>query len=169
MPYAEQGSKGKEWAFETTEILAWWAEFKFAGKDRRSAPARQSAKDNPFADPGEMQESEEDAKARKERALADRHELTVARAARLLVPIDEIRAIHTEENVRVRTHILSIPEKIRPMVAAHMKNDKKATEQIVGVVEGVILKAMEEIRGDVKIVEEFEEEDDDLTDYEDED
>lgn len=145
LPYTRQGSKGVEWEFETAEVVEWYAAHKFQKRDKRS---KTKASDDPFAMPDDEDaiESEDQAKARKERALADIQEMKAAREAGLLVPIDEVDAIVVEENARVRTRILGIPTKIRPQAIVLTGNDRDAAEKIVATVESEILSALLEIK-----------------------
>lgn len=146
LPSTIQGAKGREWEFDTKEVISWYAETKHRARDGRAKP--KSAQDDPFVHPGSgsIGESIDDASLRKESALADKHELAAAREAGLLVPIDEVEAIVVEEHGRIRTRILSIPNELRPVLLTHLKNDRKAVEQCVRKVEETIHEALEEIR-----------------------
>jgi len=143
LPFTRQGSKAVEWVFDTAEVIRWYAEFK---RKQRADRGGVSAKDNPFVPPGEDGlESEDQAKARKERALADRNEIEVAKALKVLVPIDEVTAIVVEEHTRVKTRITAIPNELRPVLLTHLNNDRKAVEACVAKVEKTINAALEEI------------------------
>lgn len=144
MPYTRQGSKGVEWEFDTAEVINWFAAHKFKARDGRAKP--RSARDDPFVPPGEGVESEDEAKARKERALADINELKAAREAGLVVPIDEVEAIVVEENARVRTRLLGIPTKLRPTVMVLMNNSREAAEKVIAAAEKEILGALAEVK-----------------------
>lgn len=146
LPWVEQGSKGKEWVFETKEVIAWYAECKHKERDGRARA--QKVKDNPFTKPdmGNIGETIEEANLRKEAALADKHELAAAKEAGMLVPIDEVEAIVVEEHTRVRTRILALPNELRPLLLTHLKNDRKAVEACVRKAEETIHEALEEIR-----------------------
>lgn len=145
LPFTIQGSKGKEWEFESAEVLTWWAANKARQKDGRTTSGRQD-KNDPFADPtGEITETLEEAQLRKESALADKHQLAAAREAEILVPIDEVKAIVVEENARVRARLLSIPNAVRPIALVHLNNNRKASEKLVSAVEAVIVDALTEV------------------------
>lgn len=133
MPFETEGGLGREWVFETKDCIAWWAE----EQHRRRASA--------IAPPG--QESYEEAERRKMVAAADKAELELARAAELVVPIDEVAGVVLEENIRVRTRLLAIPNELRPKAMAVLPNDREAAEGLVSAAEAIILEAMEEIRG----------------------
>lgn len=143
LPWAIQGAKGREWEFETAEVIAWYAEAKYKSRDGR---AKQNPRDNPFVPPGNLGETIEEAQLRKEAALADKHELAAAKEAGLLVPIDEVEAIVVEEHGRVKVRVLSIPNELRPVLLTHLRNDRKAVEQCVRKIEETIHEALEEIR-----------------------
>lgn len=141
LPYAVQGSKGKEWVFETGDVINWYAREKFKARDGRAAPRQ----DDRFADPADAPETEDQAKARKERALADKHEIDAAKSIGLLVPIDEVRAIVIDEHARVRSRLLAIPNAVRPIALTHLNNDRKASEKLVTAVETAIVDALTEV------------------------
>lgn len=142
MPFTRQGSKGVEWEFDTAEVIEWYARTKYQARDGRS----KTAKENPFVGPDDGLETEDEAKARKERALADINEMKAAREAGLLVPTDEVASIVIEENARVRTRLLSIPTKVRPQAIVLLGNNREAAEKIVAAVEGEILSALAEVK-----------------------
>lgn len=144
MPYVVQGSKGVEWVFDTAEVIAWYAQHKFRVRDGRAG--KNGPGEDPFVLPEDGLESEESAKARKERALADINEMRAAREAGELVPIDEVEAIVIEENARVRTRLLGIPTKVRPQAIVLLGNDRAAAEKIVSQVEQEILAALAEVK-----------------------
>lgn len=137
MPAVVAGSKGVEWVFETKDCVLWYA-------DNRHKKA-QAVVDDPF-DPGNKPETIEEASRRKEIAHADRAEVMVAKEAGKLVPIEEVAAVVMEENGRVRTNLLKIPNEIRPKVLTFLQNDRKAAEQLLADVEAVVLEALGEIR-----------------------
>lgn len=141
LPYAQQGAKGREWIFDTKEVIAWYAECKHKARDGRANP-----KDNPYAQPGDLGETLDGAQLRKEAALADKHELAAAREAGMLVPIDEVEAIVVEEHARVKTRLLAIPNELRPVLLTHLKNDRKGVENCIRQVEETLHEALDEIR-----------------------
>jgi phage terminase Nu1 subunit (DNA packaging protein) len=142
LPYTRQGSKGVEWEFETREVIEWYAASKFQNRDGRAKTPRQKAAD-PFNE--DMIETEDEAKARKERALADKHELDAAERAGQLVPIDEVKAIVVDEHSRVRSRLLAIPNAVRPIALTHLNNDRPASEKLVSAVESAIVDALTEV------------------------
>lgn len=144
MPYVVQGSKGVEWVFDTAEVIAWYSQHKFKKRDGRAG--QHGPADDPFVLPEDGLETEDAAKARKERALADINEMKAAREAGELVPIDEVEAIVIEENARVRTRLLGIPTKVRPQAIVLLGNDRAAAEKIVSQVEQEILAALAEVK-----------------------
>lgn len=133
MPFETEGGLGREWVFDTKDCIAWWAE----EQHRRRASA--------IAPPG--QESYEEAERRKMVAAADKAELELARAAQLVVPIDEVAGVVLEENIRVRNRLLALPNELRPKALAVLPNDRQAAEGLVSAAEAIVLEAMEEIRG----------------------
>lgn len=139
MPYAEAGSKGRPWSYETADVLPWWAQH----KSRR----------RPAAEVADGQESYEEAERRKMIAQADSAELALAKAARIVVPIDEVTHIVAGENARVRSRLLGIPNKVRMMVRSYFGGDRTVEEEIVGAVEAEILDAMSEIRDPAEMAE----------------
>lgn len=144
MPAVVQGSKGVQWEFDTAEVIAWYAQHKFQKRDGRAG--KNGPADDPFTLPEDGLESEDAAKARKERALADINEMRAAREAGELVPIDEVEAIVVEENARVRTRLLGIPTKIRPLAIVLLGSDRAAAEKVVAAVDQEILSALAEVK-----------------------
>jgi phage terminase Nu1 subunit (DNA packaging protein) len=140
MPYVEGGGKGKPFVFETTECVEWWAE----NKRRHSRPKLPAG--DPFADPGDMPESFDEAERRKMVAQADKAELDLAKAASAVVEIEDVAATIAEMHVRVRTRLLAVGNKVRTRVTAYFNGDKAAEEAVVATVEEVITDAMAEIR-----------------------
>jgi phage terminase Nu1 subunit (DNA packaging protein) len=142
LPYAEAGSKGKPWKFETEDALKWWAEHKF----RHSRKARTGA--DPFTDE-DGSESMEAAERRKMVAQADKAELELGKAAGMVVEVAEVATAVAEMHSKVRARLLSIGNQVRVRARAFLGGDREAEEQIVGAVETVILEALEEVRDDV--------------------
>lgn len=146
LPFTVQGSKGKEWEFETSEVIEWYAAHKFKRRDGR-AKSGSDPKTNPFADLNGIEaETIDQANLRKESALADKHEIAAAKEAGTLVPIEDVAAIVLEENARAKSRLMSIPNELRPVLLTHLKNDRKATEQCVARVEEVIVEALSEVQ-----------------------
>lgn len=148
MPYAEAGGKGRSWVYETTECLTWWAENKFRRKQRSPAPGA-----NPFEEGGDGRETIEEAERRKMVAQADKAELDLAKAARIVVPIDEVTTIVASENSRVRSRLLGVPNEVRMKVRSFLGGNRDLEEEIVGGVESTILDAMTEIRDPAEMAE----------------
>jgi phage terminase Nu1 subunit (DNA packaging protein) len=140
LPSLVRGAKGKQWEFDTVEVITWWAKTKFKRQDFQQSPT------NPFGGEGDAPETIEHAQRRYEIARADKVEAETARATGMLVPVDEVTAIVVEENARVRARILSIPTKIRPRALVLLGHDRKAAEQVVAAVEEEILGALEEVK-----------------------
>jgi len=145
MPAREIGSKGKPWVYETADVLPWWAE----NKHRHKRPAVTAG--DPLAGDGE--ESIEQAERRKMVAQADKAELDLAKAAKLLVPIADVASVVAEENARVRARLLGIPNAVRMKVRSFFGGDRKLEEDVVGGVEAEILDAMTEIRDPSEMAE----------------
>lgn len=141
MPYVEGGGKGKPFVFETTECIEWWAENK---RRRKAKPNPQ----NPFEEPGDAPETIEEADRRKTIAQADKAELELAKAAGRVVEIADVAQVVAEMNVRVRTRLLGIGNKVRVRASAYFGGDREAQEQVVAAVEEVITDAIAEIRDD---------------------
>ena len=141
MPFKEGGGKGKPFIFDTVECIEWWAE----NKRRRK---RSDTANDPFAEPGEGQESYDEADRRKMVATADRAELALAKEAGKVVEIDDVAAVIAEMHVKVRTRLLSVGNKVRVRVSAYFGGNKAAEEQVVAAVEEVITDAIAEIRDD---------------------
>jgi phage terminase Nu1 subunit (DNA packaging protein) len=139
LPYVESGSKGRPWVFSTVDVLPWWAEH----KSRRRAAAEVP----------EGAETYEEAERRKMIAQADKAELDLSKAARLVVPIEEVASIVAAENSRVRSRLLGIPNKVRMMVRSYFGSDRALEEEVVGAVESEILDAMTEIRDPAEMAE----------------
>lgn len=148
MPAVELGSKGKPWAYDSVECIAWWGENKFRHKRRSPAPG-----EDPFAEGADGRESIEEAERRKMIAQADKAELDLAKAARLVVPIEEVASVVASENARVRSRLLGIPNEVRMKVRSFFGGDRKLEEEVVGGVEAVILDAMTEIRDPAEMAE----------------
>lgn len=148
MPAAELGSKGKPWVYETTDCLAWWAENKFRRKTRGPAPGA-----DPFNEDGSGRESIEEAERRKMIANADKAELDLAKAARLVVPIEEVAMVVASENARVRSRLLGVPNEVRMKVRSFFGGDRAMEEDVVSGVETTILDAMTEIRDPAEMAE----------------
>lgn len=147
MPCEEEGRRGKEWVFDTVACIEWRASRMFRpGTTGPGRTLRQHPTD-PFAELTDAPETLEDAQLRKESALADKHELAAAKEAGLLVPINEVAAVVAEENARVRVRILGIPNELRPLLLTHLGNDRKAVEQAVAKVEGIVHEALSEVQG----------------------
>ena len=142
MPYAEAGSKGKPWAFEVHHCIEWWAENR---RRRRSQAPAEPREDG--------QETIEEAERRKMIAQADRAELDLAKAARLVVPIDTVVAVAAQEHARVRARLLGIPNEVRMQVRGFFAGDRKMEEAVVGAVETTISNAMTQIREPAEMAE----------------
>jgi len=130
MPFAQEGGLGKEWAFETIDCCAWWAEDHLRRNERSTAP------------PGE--ESFDEADRRKMVAAADMAELELAKKAGLMVDIMNVAAHIADIHARVRNRLLSAGNHVRTRARALV--DRESAEEIVGVVEAAVLEAMEDIR-----------------------
>jgi phage terminase Nu1 subunit (DNA packaging protein) len=143
LPYAEAGSKGKPWKFETEDAVKWWAEHKF----RRARSAKPGS--DPFDESGEGVESFDAAERRKMIAVADKAELELAKAAGMVVEVAEVTQAVAEMHSKVRARLLSIGNQVRVRARAFLAGDREAEEQIVGAAEAVILEALEEVRDDV--------------------
>jgi phage terminase Nu1 subunit (DNA packaging protein) len=149
MPAVAIGAKGKPWIYESVDCIAWWAENKFRSKRRAPVPGS-----DPFAEgDGEGRESIEEAERRKMIAQADKAELELAKSARLVVPISEVAAVVAEENSRVRSRLLGIPNEVRMKVRSFFGGDRALEEEIVGGVESTILDAMTEVREPAEMAE----------------
>lgn len=150
MPYAEAGSKGKPWVYEVKPCLDWWAE----NKHRRKRTAAPIAGMNPF-DENDVRETIEEAERRKMIAQADKSELDLAKAAKLVVPIAEVASTIAEEHTRVRSRLLAIPNDVRMKVRSFFGGDRALEEKIVGGVEQSIFEAMADNREPVEGEEGF--------------
>lgn len=140
MPYVEGGGKGKPFVFSTPEVIEWWCE------NKRRRPRTTAAASDPFAEPGDMPESYDEADRRKMVANADRAELELAKSSGRVVEIVDVAAVIAEMHVKVRTRLLGIGNKVRVQVSALMGGDKEAEERIVSAVEEVVTDAIAEIR-----------------------
>lgn len=147
MPAVEIGSKGKPWVYDSVACLEWWAENKWRPKRRAPVPGP-----DPFAEAGDVPESIDEAERRKMIAQADKAELDLAKAAKLVVPIAEVADVVAQENARVRSRLLGIGNKVR-MMARSFFNDREMEEQVVSLVETEILDAMTEIRDPAEMAE----------------
>lgn len=135
MPCVKGGGKGKPFVFEPADCIEWAVE---NGKFRPKQRQLQSIDDD-------GRESYEEAERRKMVANADKAELELAKAAGLVVPIADVVDVVAQENVRVRTHLLNIANKVRMAVSAQFE-EREAIETVVALVEEQILTAMAEIR-----------------------
>lgn len=141
MPYVQKGSKGVPWIYDVKACIDWWAENKFRRKARGPAPGS-----DPFAEGGEGHESYEEAERREKIAKADKAELELTKSARLVVPIEEVAMVVAEENTRVRSKLLAIPNAVRMKVKSYFGGDREIEERIVGGVEEAIFEALADIR-----------------------
>lgn len=141
MPATKIGAKGKPWEYDPSACIEWWGENKFRPKRRAPVPGT-----DPFAEAEDGKETIEEAERRKMVAQADRAELDLAKAARMVVPIADVAAVVAEENARVRSRLLGIPNEVRMRVRSFFGGDRKMEEAVVGGVEATILDAMSEIR-----------------------
>lgn len=149
MPAAEIGSKGKPWVYESTDIIPWYAENKHRRRARAPVPGS-----DPFAESdGTGRETIEEAERRKMVAQADQAELNLAKAARIVVPIEQVAMVVAAENARVRARLLGIPNKVRMMVRSYFGGDRQLEEEVVGTIEREILDAMTEIREPAEMAE----------------
>lgn len=146
MPYVQKGSKGIPWTYDVKECIDWYAENKFRRSKRH--PGK-----NPFAEPGDGVETIEEADRRKTVAQADKAELELAKAAKLVVPIEEVVRVTAEEHARVRAKLLAIPNSVRMQVRSYFGGDRELEEKIVGGVEQSIFDAMADIREPVEAEE----------------
>lgn len=144
MPAAEIGSKGKPWSYDVKACIEWWAENKYRRKGR-ALPGS-----DPFSDADDGRETFEDAERREKIAKADKAELELAKAARLVVPVEEVARVVAEENQRVRSKLLAIPNEVRMKVRSFFGGDRDIEEKIVGGVEQAIFDAMADIREPVE-------------------
>jgi phage terminase Nu1 subunit (DNA packaging protein) len=134
MPYAVAGSKAKPWVFDVKPCIDWWAENKFA-RSRSVTPI-------------DGREPYEEAERREKIAKADKAELELAKAANLVVLIEDVTTLIAEMHVRVRTRLLSISNQVRVQARSFFGDDRAAEEQIVSTVERIVRDAMTEIRDD---------------------
>lgn len=142
MPYVDGGGKGKPFRFDSLACIEWWAENK-----RRRKPSPGPAND-PFAEPGDVPESYDEADRRKMVANADKAELELAKAAGKVVEIEDVAAAVADMHVKVRTRLLGLGNKVRVRVSAYLNGDKRAVEEVVSTVEEAVADAMAEIKDD---------------------
>jgi phage terminase Nu1 subunit (DNA packaging protein) len=130
--------KGREYAFETAEVHKWLVKRAVAESRRRG---------NRFgggsAPEGEM--SLEEAKRRKEAALAKSAEIDLAEKIGMVAPIATMLKVIGEEIANARARLLAIPTKFRP-TAQITARDESSARKAVSEVDNLIREALSEIK-----------------------
>ncbi|TXN60427.1 terminase small subunit [Methylobacterium sp. WL6] len=123
-PFVERGERGREWQFNSAEVLDW--------RERRAV-----AKALGGALSGDLDPAQE--RARKDRALAIATELKNDLATGKVVLIDDAIAAVTIQNMKLRNKLLSMPTRI----ASRLPEQGRA--QVFTLVEAEVRSAMEEL------------------------
>ncbi|MGY3443250.1 terminase small subunit [Bradyrhizobium sp. USDA 4473] len=142
MPVKTHGSRGKQFEFDTEEVLKWLL---VRERAERKAHTAASVKD------GEENITIDKAKLRYEIARAKTAELELARQMGLVRPIDMIAKVLSNEIANAWARLLGIPSKVWP--AIHLKvGTSEQTKKLVNEVERLILEALGEIKSYEPIV-----------------
>ena len=130
--------KGREYAFDTAEVHKWLVKRALAEKRRRG---------NRFGEAAlpEGQISYDEAKRRKEAALAKNAELDLAQKLGLVAPIDTITKVVSGEIGNARAKLLAVPARFRPDAQMHASSPERA-KKLVAKVEDLIHEALSEIK-----------------------
>ncbi len=138
MPVKKAGRKGQDYEFDTADVSKWLNE-------REAAAAK-----------GDMSKSsKEEAERRYAAARARREELALARESNEVVPISEVSGVVATEFSRVKTRLLAIPTKLRPIVQESTPPEGVAA--IIAHVDKMIYEALGEV---VSYVEDCDKSDD---------
>ncbi len=144
MPVKSHGGRGKQFEFDTEEVLKW-----LLGRERaeRKAHAAATLKD------GGEEITIDKARLRNEIAKAKLSELELATKMELVRPIQMIVKVLSNEIANARARLLGIPSKLRPAIQLEV-GAPEGTKKLVNEVERLILEALNEIKMTTEPVEE---------------
>lgn len=144
MPVKSHGGRGKQFEFDTEEVLKW-----LLARERaeRKAHAAATLKD------GGEEITIDKARLRNEIAKAKLSELELASKMELVRPIQMIVKVLSNEIANARARLLGIPSKLRPAIQLEV-GAPEDTKKLVNEVERLILEALNEIKMTTEPVEE---------------
>lgn len=126
MPYIQKGARGKEWIFETEDVLAW----------EKEQAVQNVIGDADLADQDEL-------KRRKLAAETTVAELEAAQAKREAVLVEDVVRIVTADYMRIRQALLQIPARVAPVVIG--MDDVK---EIKGYLDNEVRHVLEQLAND---------------------
>lgn len=136
MPVKSHGGRGKQFEFDTEDVLKW-----LLARERAERKAHTAAT---------LKEGGEDitidkARLRSEIAKAKLSELQLAKEMELVRPIAMVAKVLSNEIANARARLLGIPSKIRPAIQLEV-GAPEGTKKLVNEVERLILEALTEIK-----------------------
>ncbi|WP_047308794.1 terminase small subunit [Rhodopseudomonas palustris] len=138
MPVKTHGSRGKQFEFDTEDVLKWLLARERAERKAANAQAVVGGED------GEAITIDK-ARLRHEIAKAKTAEIELAQKMELVRPIQMIARVLSNEIANARARLLGIPSKIRPTIQLAV-GTADATQKLVNEVERLIREALTEIK-----------------------
>lgn len=136
MPVRSQGSRGRQFEYDTADVVKW-----LLARARGEAKAKTAATLNDGGDDITIDK----ARLRNEIAKAKLSELELATKMDLVRPIDMVLKVLSNEIANARARLLGIPSKIRPAIQLEV-GTPEGTKTLVNEVERLILEALNEIK-----------------------
>lgn len=144
MPVKSHGGRGKQFEFDTEDVLKW-----LLARERAERKAHTAA----TLKEGGEEITIDKARLRNEIAKAKLSELELATKMELVRPIQMIVKVLSNEIANARARLLGIPSKLRPAIQLEV-GAPEGTKKLVNEVERLILEALNEIKMTTEIVEE---------------
>lgn len=144
MPVKSHGGRGKQFEFDTEDVLKW-----LLARERAERKAHTAA----TLKEGGEEITIDKARLRNEIAKAKLSELELATKMELVRPIQMIVKVLSNEIANARARLLGIPSKLRPAIQLEV-GAPEGTKKLVNEVERLILEALNEIKMTTEPVEE---------------
>ncbi|GAA0008051.1 phage terminase Nu1 subunit (DNA packaging protein) [Bradyrhizobium japonicum] len=144
MPVKSHGGRGKQFEFDTEDVLKW-----LLARERAERKAHTAA----TLKEGGEEITIDKARLRNEIAKAKLSELELATKMELVRPIQMIVRVLSNEIANARARLLGIPSKLRPAIQLEV-GAPEGTKKLVNEVERLILEALNEIKMTTEPVEE---------------
>ena len=136
MPVKSHGGRGKQFEFDTEDVLKW-----LLARERAERKAHTAA----TLKEGGEEITIDKARLRNEIAKAKLSELELATKMELVRPIDMVAKVLSNEIANARARLLGIPSKLRPAIQLEV-GAPEGTKKLVNEVERLILEALNEIK-----------------------
>lgn len=144
MPVKSHGGRGKQFEFDTEDVLKW-----LLARERAERKAHTAA----TLKEGGEEITIDKARLRNEIAKAKLSELELANKMELVRPIDMVAKVLSNEIANARARLLGITSKLRPAIQLEV-GAPEGTKKLVNEVERLILEALNEIKMSADVEEE---------------